>query len=112
MSCFWQGLCSKVPALRKHRPHSVIKALQSVNCLTKDVLWDGHPLTAKAMEENMEWIKDYNPMAFGGGHQTSICDPFLLLVTQVFAVNITHAYTGYSHKENPKAPRQVTTTHK
>jgi hypothetical protein len=112
MSCFWTGLCGKIPGLQGHRPDTLIAALQSVNCYTRDVFWSSGEaapvlLTVKAMQENMEWVKGYDKNAYNNGHDTSICDPFLALVAQVFRLTIHHKYTGYQN-----AVHSVTYKHK
>lgn len=110
MSCFWTALCAKIPGLRKHSPSTVIEALQSVNCLTRDVLWDDEELPPIQLVQNFEWVRSYDPKSYGDGHDTSIADPFLLLVAQVFRVCIRFAYTGPVWRDNAKAG-EVTTTH-
>ena len=109
MSCFWQALCRKVPGLKKHRPSSVIRALKSVNCEPKDVRWDGKLLSPKECKEFVEWIDGYDPSNFSQGHDTSICDPFLALVCQVFAINITHHHTGFAFENGKRT--QVCSSH-
>ena len=111
MSCFWQAVTRKIAALKNHDPSTVIRALQSVNCLTKDVRWDQEVLSAKLLEENFEWVKEYNPLQYSNGHDTSICDPFLLLICQVYCVNLVHVYTGPNF-EGGRQRGQVKTTHK
>jgi hypothetical protein len=104
MSCFWQGLCRKVPALRKFQPHTVCRALQSVNERTPDVTWNGENMSARLLEENFQWIEEYDSSKFNQGHLTSACDPFLALVSHAFTVNVVHDYAGHVSKfENPKA---------
>lgn len=96
MSCFWQALCREVQGLRQHSPATVVRALQSVNCPTASITWNGKALTSREVLHNMEWVAEYNPSQVNGGHDTSILDPFLALVCEVFAVNIDHTYTGPS----------------
>jgi hypothetical protein len=101
MSCFWTAICAKIPGMKKHQPQTVIAALQSVNCLVTDVTWNGQAFSKKQMEENMEWVKSYAPKSFNQGHDTSICDPFLALLAQVFRLEIHHAYTGFKNVVHP-----------
>ena len=110
MSCFWTALCAKVPGLQKHSPSTVIEALQSVNCLTRDVLWNDEELQPVQMVHNCEWVRAYDPNSYGNGHDTSIADPFLFLVAQVFRLRIRFAYTGPVWRDNQKTG-EVTTTH-
>lgn len=108
--CFWTALCAKVPGLRKHTPSTVIEALQSVNCLTRNVTWDGSSLLPKLMVENFEWVRAYDPASYNNGHDTSIADPFLLLIAQVFRMRVHFAHTGQTWRDG-KPAGEVTTTH-
>jgi hypothetical protein len=109
MSCFWTALCAKVPGLRKHSPSTVIEALKSVNCMTRDVQWDGAPLHPKELEAGFEWVRAYDPSNYGNGHETSIADPFLLLIAQIFRLRLTLAYTGPVFADGKKTGEVVTT---
>ena len=109
MSCFWTALCAKVPGLQKHSPSTVIGALKSVNCLTHNVTWDGQPLHANEIAANFKWVQDYDHGDYSNGHETSISDPFLLLVAQVFRLRITLAYTGPVWRDGKKVGEVVTT---
>ena len=107
MSCFWTGLCNKVPALKKIGPKEVRKALQSVNIKTKSITWNGNPLSEQVQEENWQWVKDYS-RPWNDGHDTSSCDPFLALVCEVFTINIDFSFAGASCKfRHPKAKSTV-----
>ena len=98
MSCFWTALCAKVQGLSNHTPGTVIAALQSVNCYTRDVAWNNEDFSPKQLAENMEWVRAYDARAYNDGHDTSICDPFLALVAQVFRLRIFHEYTGFQNR--------------
>ena len=78
-----------MPGLQKHSPSTVIGALKSVNCLTHNVTWDGQPVYANEIAANFKWVQDYDHGDYSNGHETSISDPFLLLVAQVFRLRIT-----------------------
>lgn len=115
MSCFWTGLCAKVPALKKHGARDVRKALQSVNVRTKTVTWNGKPLSPSVQEENWRWVKEYD-RPWNDGHDTSSCDPFLALVCEAFTLNIDFTFAGASCQfRHPKATSTVvfksSTTH-
>jgi hypothetical protein len=66
--------------------------LKRNNRYTPDVTWQGERLTPKQMQENVEHVRNYNPDHVGYGYLCSTCDPFLLLVSQLFRVNIEHQY--------------------
>ena len=51
-----------------------------------------------------EGVDCYNINGIGGGHLTSTCDSFLLLICQLFKININHKYCKimitYKNSEN------------
>ena len=68
------------------------------NRSTKNVTWNDQEITAKMHQENMKWIKSIH-----NRHDTLFCDPFLLLIAEVFKVDIDHHYLRdkviYKHPE-------------
>ena len=60
-------------------------------------------MTEKEKEENMTHINDYNSSTIQNGYLCSICDPFLLLITEIFCIEIIHHYNNniiyYKHTE-------------
>lgn len=106
MSCFWDGnlkaLKKKTNYLQKHnikspnnfRAKQFAKYLQDNSVKTCDVLCNEQKLTREQIKENMEWIKSYNVQNVKQGYDCSTCDPFLLLISQLFRVNIEHDYDG------------------
>lgn len=95
MSCFWNALIAKIPELRQQSPSTIIAFLQAHNSPTPHVRWQGEPLSLRQQKENFQWIRDYNPSNFQNGHDTSICDPFLVLICQLFHTDILLAYLGH-----------------
>ena len=54
--------------------------------------------TQQQLEENYQHIKDFNVKSISAGYLCSTCDPFLLLICELFKVNINHNYCGYKMK--------------
>lgn len=115
MTCFWNGILSrlsldyinkslKVRFDSKPSPKDFIISLISNSKLTLDVKWNDEQLTSKMMEENLEWVNSYKVDGIYQGHDCSICDPFLLLICQLFVVDIHHNYDGkfiiYTNSKN------------
>lgn len=98
MACFWVGLRSKVPSIAAmtKTPDDVLDLLQRKNQLCTDVTWQGERLSSTALLENFCSIRDYteNGHRTGGGHLTSACDPFLLLVSHVFRCDIDFRFVN------------------
>ena len=57
-----------------------------------NVLWQNNVLRKQEIKEHLEWINEYNVKNIKNGHMTSVCDPFLLLICELFSVNIKHNY--------------------
>ena len=113
MTCFWDGIISslnnqdyQVAGIRKARHRDFINQLKAKNKMVSSVSWQGNKLTEQEMKEHMEAIKDYNVNGIGSGHLTSTCDSFLLLVCELFKVNIKHKYMNtniiYQHDNGRK----------
>ena len=114
MSCFWDTLLrnikkediTNVLGISSHTPLDFCSALQTNNCKTGNVLWNGSKLTGKQYDENIEWINEYKPDTIQNGYDCSVFDPFLLLITELFRIEIMHVYNGimidYKHREETK----------
>lgn len=105
MTCFWNGLLARVSvneinnALRvkysdKPDPKTFAQLLKENAILTTDVTWNGEYLSKNQLNENIEWVTNYNINGVHNGHDCSICDPFLLLICQLFVIDIYHNYNG------------------
>lgn len=58
------------------------------------VLWNGEQLTKQQLKENMEHITSFDIKSIHRGYDCSCCDPFLILISKLFEVNIYHTYNG------------------
>lgn len=117
MTCFWNGILAALDvqsinntfgtkSKTKPNPRQFAQQLKNKNTKTTYVKWNGKPLTDKELEENFEAIKCYNISTIGRGYDCSCCDPFLLLVSQLFKVNISHRFNNanirYTFKDTKK----------
>ena len=102
MTCFWDGILhnlndddfQRVFQVNKPNNKNLIKLLKDNNRKTKNINWNGEIFSEKQLEENFIHIKDFNEKFIGNGYLCSTCDPFLLLVSQIFKINIYHNYCG------------------
>ena len=99
MTCFWDGIFKslnqddfKFIGETKTNIQNFINILKIKNKQMNDVLWQKTKLKKQEIKEHMEAIKDYKVSKIHGGHLTSSCDSFLLLVCQLFQVKIIHRY--------------------
>ena len=51
-------------------------------------------ITSKSMNENREHILSFDSTTINRGYDCSTCDPFLLLISELFEVDISHDYNG------------------
>ena len=110
MTCFWDGLINALgePLLKQvlkctikkkiTSPKKFVKALKQKNEPTKDVEWNGPPMTEefreKFLEENRKFIKEFDVDSIDDGYYCRADDPFLFLVSQLFGVTIEHDLVG------------------
>ena len=94
MTCFWdgilKGLNSKGFCFNSNK--ELIEFLKNKNKKTKDVMWNNSLLREKEMGENYEAVENYNIKYIHNGHLCSCCDYMLLLICDIFCVNIDHQY--------------------
>ena len=114
MTCFWDSITSSLLdedwrflGINRNR-EKLIKTLQDKNKLVT-TLWQGKPLSNKEKEEHFKTIKNYNIKGIYGGHMTSTCDSFLLLICEILNVNIEHRYlhTVISYASSNKARKTL-----
>lgn len=84
-----------------------IKMLKKKNKITKDVLWNGKLVNnQKELEENFIAVRDYNINKINNGHLCSTGDYMLMLICDLFNINIYHKYLNktmkYEKKNNNK----------
>ena len=112
MSCFWDAVLNKLKIedftkfnySGKPGPKEFADLLKKHNKITDNVLWNSQLLTKKQCDENYEHIQDYQSSQVTQGYDCSICDPFLILICELFIININHIYLGnkidYTNKKN------------
>ncbi len=101
MTCFWDGLLKKLKPVdfviffnKKYKPKcdEFVMLIKSNNIKTSDVKCDGQILTDQDMENNIARINRIKKIV--NGYDCSSCDPVLLLVSQLFIINIVHNFNG------------------
>jgi len=84
-----------------------IESLKKKSKPIDSVSWQGSKLKKQEREEHSEAIKVYNTKNIGNGHLTSTCDSFLLLLCELFTLNITHNYCGKIIQYTCENPRKT-----
>lgn len=114
MSCFWKGILSSLSKTELERVLDItggiaqfVRTLQQKAQATTSVKWNNERLSSKQIEENLEHIKSYNLKQTHSGYWCSSCDPFLLLVCELFQVNINHKYCSSTIKYTVPQPNKT-----
>ena len=103
MTCFWNSIISKLTNedfylltgnKSKLNPQDFVNLLKKKNTICENILVNDKILSKISLEEQFEWIKDYNTSGISNGHLTGTCDPFLILISDLFKVDIHHHYSG------------------
>ena len=118
MSCFWDTLLSRIKkddiqtilSLHNPTPKDFANTLKNKNILTDNVLWMGEEITQQMKEENIEHIKEYDSSTIRSGYLCSTCDPFLLLITELFQIKIIHHYNKVVINYQQKIDNKYTIT--
>jgi hypothetical protein len=103
MTCFWNGIISALSVDRmklvlkhsknvKPTPSEFVQLLKNQNTMTPDVSWNGNTLKKQELDENYEMIKTFDNKSISRGYDCSSCEPFLLLVAELFKISINHNY--------------------
>lgn len=116
MTCFWDGILQAldnsdfqvVGCNNRLNRQQLINLLKTKNVEIQDVTWNGMELTPQEIKEHYEAIKSYDINKINNGHLCSSCDSFLLLICQVFNVNIKHLYMNVDIEyKNEKVQRKT-----
>ena len=118
MSCFWDTLLSKIKkediqtilSLHNPTPKDFANTLKTKNIPTDNVLWMGAEITQQMKEENMKHIEGYDSSTIPNGYLCSTCDPFLLLITELFQIKIIHHYNKVVINYQQKIDNKYTIT--
>ena len=99
MTCFWDGLMKGLEKndfeklhFKKTNRIGLINLLKQKNKETTNVIWNDKKIHNKELEENFIAVKNYDINKIGNGHLCSTGDYMLLLICEIFNVNIYHKY--------------------
>jgi hypothetical protein len=116
MTCFWDGIISsltkddyKFANITPGNHRVFISQLKNKKLTGKNITWMGKIIRKQEIIEHNKAINEYDISKIGLGHLTSVCDYFLLLICEIFQVNIDHKYLStnisYKHKMARKTLR-------
>ena len=112
MTCFWDGILRALQKDAKQRigncnHTNFIHYLKKNNKKTNDVKWNGYTLSNQELTEHYNAVSQYNIGKIRNGHLCSTCDSFLLLICDIFNVNIQHRYMNTTIRYNKKDARRT-----
>ena len=98
MTCFWNGiieaLTTKQLLPRGMQPMQLAIFLKKNNREAKNVLWNNSFLRNKEYKEHKQAVDEYDHRTIYNGHLCGVCDPFLLLICEIYKLIIYHTYNG------------------
>ena len=87
--------------IRKTNTTDLVLLLRKYNTKCINVLWNNSPISPKENEDNFTHIKDFLKnndntgninSIINSGYLCSICDPFLILICELFEFQIEHRF--------------------
>lgn len=100
MTCVWDGLTKGLyntfrgTIFQQTSAEILVDFLKRNVKKTENVKWNNKYLKDTELVENFERIKSIDPTNIYNGYDCSTCDPVLLLVCELFRINIIHDYNG------------------
>ncbi|AYV78795.1 MAG: hypothetical protein Edafosvirus34_5 [Edafosvirus sp.] len=107
MTCFWKGIITALgndrikkvlgTKMGHQKKINVVKFVQSLkknNTITDDVLCEDMELNQQLKQDNYKHVANLDIKKINMGYDCSTCDPFLLLICQLFEINIQHQFNG------------------
>lgn len=116
MTCFWDGIIqalehsdyNTIGCNTMLNKQQLIDILKTKNIKVENVKWNGNKISEKEKGEHYDAVKKYDKTKINGGHLCSSCDSFLLLISEVFEVNIKHLYLNVEMDyKNEKAKKTL-----
>jgi hypothetical protein len=115
MTCFWDGILRNINQddfnllniNKNNNNKDFILLLKKNNKLCKNVQWQSENINEQLLKENYEMIKNFNDNNINQGYDCSSCDPFIILLSELFKINIHHNFNGVLIKYTHNNPRKT-----
>lgn len=103
MTCVWKGLLACLEKKdftqfglnKKPNELEFVRFLKTKNRICYNVTWQEEKLSKKFLDECFNAVKIFDEKSIRRGYLCSTCDPFILLVCELFKVNLSHIYCGH-----------------
>ena len=104
MTCVWKGLLNcldesdfaKFGMNKKPKELEFVRFLKSKNRLCHNVTWQHENLSNQFLDECFKAVKVFDEHSIRRGYFCSTCDPFIILVCELFKVDVVHLYCGFN----------------
>jgi len=101
MTCFWDGILKKLnnedfKLLEYNNTNNInfIQFLKKNNKKCTNVIWQNEKLSEKLLDENYKMVSEFNENNINSGYDCSSCDPFIILICELFKLDINHNYNN------------------
>jgi hypothetical protein len=102
MACFWTGIprCLDINDFKKLGINHLPRYREFVNILKnniipiKNVTWNNETLTEQFINDSMQHLRVFDMKKINKGYECSACDPVLILISELFGINISHQFNG------------------
>ena len=88
MTCVWNGLINKLKL--RINAYELCEYVKKNNIIVENVIVNEIVLTEQQKKENIERIKNIDNIH--NGYDMSTCDPLLILICELYKVNIKHQF--------------------
>ena len=117
MACFWKACLKKISkedinqicgAGKQHTPVNFALGLKRINethTISDNITWQNQAITGQQKNEFREWIRTYRVESIPNGKLTGIMDPFFILLSDVFYINIRHQYLNHTIEYKTNHPK-------
>lgn len=113
MTCFWKGILdclNQNDFHNRNKPNIInfIHFLKKNNIKCSGILWQNQNLSEQFLSECKMAVKELDIGGINNGYLCSTCDPFLILVSKLFRINIRHNYCNHIiNYKNPNSNRWI-----
>jgi len=115
MTCFWDGIIRDLTqedlqllnSNKNINNKDFILLLKKNNKICENVKWQEEQLNIELLKENYDMIKNYNEKNINQGYDCSSCDPFIILLSELFKMNIHYNFNGNTIKYTYIEPRKT-----
>lgn len=104
MSCFWKSILKnldindfkKLKIYHKPKCKDFIVFLKNNIIKITNVKWNGESLSEQFINDAMQHVKNFDVKQINKGYECSSCDPVLILISELFTINVSHTFNNHT----------------